>query len=108
MKQSQIEIDVVIEIHDDIEIFVVVVEFERVNNDEVNSKRTDAYGTLINHKNKRNVKVTFKDRVEEKQPLIEIINIESYKQYNFMENISTLSEREAFHKERTCCSCIII
>ena len=81
---------------------------KRVNNDEVNSKRTDAYGTLINHKNKRNVKVTFKDRVEEKQPLIEIINIESYKQYNFMENISTLSEREAFHKERTCCSCIII
>ena len=81
---------------------------KRVNNDEVNSKRTDAYGTLINHKNKRNVKVTFKDKVEEKQPLIEVIDIESYKKYNFMENISNLSEREAFKKERSCCSCFII
>ena len=52
---------------------------KRFNNYVYNSKRTDIYGTLINHKNKRNVKVPFKDKVEEKQPLIEVIDIESYK-----------------------------
>ena len=40
--------------------------------------------------------------------LTEIINIESYKQYNYMETISKLSEREAFAKERSCCSCFIV
>ena len=81
---------------------------KRVNNDEVNSKRTDAYGTLINHKNKRNVKVTFKDKIEDSGSLTQIINVESFKKYNYMENYSNLSEREAFAKERTCCTCYIL
>ena len=81
---------------------------KRINNDDYNSKRTDAYGTLINHKNKRNVKVTFKDKIEDSGSLTQIINVESFKKYNYMENYSNLSEREAFKKERSCCSCFII
>lgn len=81
---------------------------KRINNDDYNSKRTDAYGTLINHKNKRNVKVTFKDKIEDSGSLTQIINVESFKKYNYMENYSNLSEREAFAKERTCCTCNIL
>ena len=81
---------------------------KKINLNENISNRKDAYGTLINHKNRRNVKVTFKDKIEDSGSLTEIINVESYKKYNFMEYFSNLSEREAFAKERTCCSCYII
>lgn len=82
---------------------------KKINNNENISHRADAYGTLINHKNRRYVKVTFRDKVDDNHgDLTEIINIESYKQYNYMETISKLSEREAFAKERSCCSCFIV
>ena len=81
---------------------------KRINLSENISNRKDAYGSLINHKNKRNVKVTFKDKIENSGSLTEIINVESFKKYNYMENYSNLSEREVFLKERTVCSCNII
>ena len=58
---------------------------KKINNNENISHRADAYGTLINHKNRRYVKVTFRDKVEDNHgDLIETIDIESYKQYNYM------------------------
>ena len=81
---------------------------KRINISENISNRKDAYGTLINHKNKRNIKVTFKDKIEDSGSLTQIINVESFKKYNYMENYSNLSEREAFAKERTCCTCFIL
>ena len=47
-------------------------------------ERRDVYGNLINKKNRRKVRVTFADEIEENKPLASVINIESFKKYNFI------------------------
>jgi len=49
----------------------------------IKNERKDVYGTEINVKNKKKVKVSFKDEITF-QPLVQFINIESYKKYNFL------------------------
>ena len=47
-------------------------------------ERRDVYGNLINKKNRRKVRVTFADEIKEDKPLASVINIESFKKYNYI------------------------
>ena len=47
-------------------------------------ERRDVYGNLICKKNRRKVRVTFADEIEEEKPLALVIDIESYKKYNYI------------------------
>ena len=47
-------------------------------------ERRDVYGNLINKKNRRKVRVTFSDEIDEEKPLVSVINIESFKKYNYI------------------------
>ena len=64
--------------------------------------RYDREGNEINPKNKKKVKVTFCDNALG-QPLVEEINIESYKEYNVVGFAPP--EKEVYGKTNTCCSC---
>ena len=55
------------------------------NNNSKNKKRVDRYGNIISPKGKQ--KVSFIDKIS-KNKLVDIINIDSYKQYNKMEEVS--------------------
>ena len=52
--------------------------------DKTSRERRDVYGNLICKKNKRKVRVTFADEIEEGKPLASVIDIESYKKYNYI------------------------
>ena len=67
-------------------------------------ERTDIYGNIINKKNKRKVKVSFIDEVTE-QPLVKVIEIKSYKNYNYIEG---LPKEEKSGKVKTTCVCCSI
>ena len=67
-------------------------------------ERTDIYGNIINKKNKRKVKVSFIDEVNE-QPLVKVIEIKSYKNYNYIEG---LPKEEKSGKVKTTCVCCSI
>ena len=69
-------------------------------------ERRDAYGNLINKKNKRKIKVSFIDEIEEEKPFASVINIESFKKYNY---IFGYPSEENFNKNvRTNCQCCIV
>ena len=59
--------------------------------------RLDNYGNEINKKNKKKVHITFLDTIPTKK-LIEIIPIQSYKQYNIIEE---MQEQDLYYKK--CC-----
>ena len=48
--------------------------------------RMDIYGNIINKKNRKKIKISFIDNVTN-QPLANVINIESYKNYNYIDGI---------------------
>ena len=52
--------------------------------DNTSRERRDVYGNLICKKNRRKVRVTFADEIEEEKPLASVIDIESYKKYNYI------------------------
>ena len=66
--------------------------------DEINKKlkieseqkklRYDNFGNIINKKNKKIVHIVFKDDITEK-PIIEEIQIESFKKFNFIDQLTT-------------------
>ena len=64
--------------------------------------RSDAYGTLINHKNSKCIKVTFKDQIENNNHFAEVIEIESYKLYNKLHTSSPLNDY--YVRDGNCCS----
>ena len=71
-----------------------------------NNFRTDRNGTTINKTNKKKVKVTFIDEIENK-PLVQIIDIQNLKQINYLIN-EILNGKEVYKKRKvTCCSCLI-
>jgi hypothetical protein len=73
------------------------------NQDTTNKKeRLDFYGNVIKKKNKKRIKVSFIDYVTS-QPLVDIINIESFKNYNFIEGMPG-EEGVAKSAECVCCS----
>ena len=79
---------------------------KRINNDDYNSKRTDAYGTLINHKNKRNVKITFRDQINENNDLCDIIDVECYKEY--IKVYGKVNRKDTYVREKVECNCSCI
>ena len=73
-----------------------------------NNLRKDYYGTVINHQNKKKVKVTFKDKItNNSKDLIEITEFESVKKYNYVPGAG--KRKDSYVKEKAvCCSgCII-
>ena len=64
-------------------------------------ERTDIYGNLICKKNKKNVKVSFIDKVTT-QPLVNIISIENFKNYNYING----PKEENLDKKANCQCCI--
>ena len=67
-----------------------------------NKKRLDRNGIEINSKNKKKVKLTFIDNISS-QPLVEIIDVENFKEFNF---VSMPSLEDLYVKNTSCCSCI--
>ena len=74
------------------------------NENEKVKERTDIYGNIINKKNKRKVKVSFIDKVTE-QPLAKVIEIKSYKNFNYIEG---MPKEEKLGKVKTTCVCCSI
>lgn len=65
--------------------------------------RKDYFGTVINKKNKKNVKLVFIDEISD-QPLIEDVPIESIKEFNI---IPFPGGKDYYVKENLCCSCFV-
>ena len=75
---------------------------------DYNNLRKDYFGTVINHHNKKKVKVTFKDEItNNSKDLIEITEFESVKKYNYVPGAG--KRKDSYVKEKAvCCSgCII-
>ena len=73
-----------------------------------NNLRKDYFGTVINHQNKKKVKVTFKDKItNNSKDLIEITEFESVKKYNYVPGAG--KRKDSYVKEKAvCCSgCVI-
>ena len=51
-------------------------------------ERRDAFGNIIKKKNRKNIKVSFIDEINEEQPLVNVIDIESYKNFNIILGMS--------------------
>ena len=66
-------------------------------------ERRDFYGNVIKKKNKKKVKVSFIDIVTS-QPLVDYINIESFKNYNFIEG---MPREDCTVKKAECVCCLI-
>lgn len=66
--------------------------------------RKDYFGTEINKKNKRRVKLVFVDEVTD-QSLLDVVEIESIKEYNKVPLLD--GGKDLYIKETTCCSCFI-
>ena len=72
---------------------------------ETGRERRDYYGTEIKKKNRRKVKISFVDEINEDKPLAEVINIECYKKYNYI--IGMPSEANFNHNLKANCQCCI-
>ena len=66
-------------------------------------ERYDIYGNLINKKNKKKIKVSFIDKVTH-QPLCNIIDIESFRNYNYMEGMPKEEKMKNISANCQCCS----
>ena len=66
-------------------------------------ERTDIYGNVISKKNKKKVKVSFIDKVTT-QSLVNVIEIESFKNYNYIYGIP---KEEKIDKTTNCNCCFI-
>ena len=73
-----------------------------LNKNNNSNQRKDAFGTIINHKNKTKIKVTFQDKLDENVILAEIIDVENYKEYNKLNTAIPLED--VYIKDETCCS----
>ena len=65
--------------------------------------RFDFFGNLINHKNKRNVKITFRDQINENNDLCDIIDVESYKEY--IKVFGKVNRKDTYVREKVECNC---
>ena len=74
------------------------------NNNNNKAKRTDRNGVPICKGNKKKIKVTFIDQIDESKKFEEIIDIESIKKYNINYGIP---KEDKYIKETVCCSCIL-
>lgn len=81
-------------------------ETKKEEESQTGRERRDAYGNLINKKNKRKVKVSFIDEIEEEKPFASVTNIESYKKYNYI--LGYPSEQNFNKNVRTNCQCCLV
>jgi hypothetical protein len=72
---------------------------------ETGRERRDYFGNVIKKKNKKKIKVSFVDEIKENKPLAEVIDIESYKKYNYIFGMP--SEANFNHNLKTNCQCCI-
>ena len=71
-------------------------------------ERKDAFGVPINKKNKKKIKVTFRDTVNNpnnEKKLVDVTNIISFKKFNFIEGLP--KEEDKIGNKSTCKCCII-
>jgi hypothetical protein len=77
--------------------------------DEISkNERKDAFGTPINKRNKRKIKVTFRDMTTNEngtKPLAEVIPIVSFKKYNYIEG--SPREGDLINNTASCQCCLI-
>ena len=66
-------------------------------------ERLDIFGNVISKKNKKNVRVSFIDKVTS-QPLVNIVEIESFKNYNY---IFGMPKEQKIDKSTNCQCCLI-
>ena len=69
----------------------------------IKKERRDIFGNLINKKNKKNVKVSFLDFTTS-QPLVNVVEIESFKKYNY---VIGLPKEKKIEKNDKCQCCVI-
>lgn len=67
----------------------------------IKKERRDIFGNIINKKNKRNVKVSFVD-LTTSQPLVDVVDIESFKNYNYIIGMPKEKKIER-HDKCQCC-----
>lgn len=80
----------------------------KTNEDDIKHERKDAYGVPINKKNKKKIRVTFCDNINKnkKKEFAEIIQIASFKKYNYVEGLP--KEEYKITDKSTCKCCLII
>jgi hypothetical protein len=66
-------------------------------------ERTDIYGNVINKKNKKKIKVSFIDKITT-QPLAEVIDIESFRKFNYVEGLPKEGKMNNLNINCQCCS----
>ena len=69
--------------------------------------RYDYFGNEINHKNKKNVKISFRDQIDELQDFCDIIEVESIKEY--IKVYGKVDRKDTYVRDTICssCSCFI-
>ena len=82
----------------------IFLDQKKVNETAIKKERTDIYGNIINKQNKKKVKVSFLDKVHNK-PLVNVIEIKSYKKFNYIEGMP--KEREVNKVDTRCVCCLI-
>ena len=65
--------------------------------------RTDFFGNEINHKNKRNVKVSFRDQINEDNDLCDIIDVECVKEY--IKVFGKVNRKDIYVRDKVGCDC---
>ena len=67
----------------------------------IKKERRDIFGNIINKKNKKNVKVSFLDFTTS-QPLVNVVEIESFKKYNYVIGLPKEKKIEKYEKCQCC------
>ena len=79
--------------------------------ENLKNERKDVYGVPINRRNRKKIKVTFSDTIDNnntkqgKNQLVEVIPISSYKKYNYVEGFPR--EEDIANDKSTCKCCLI-
>ena len=78
---------------------------QKKQNEMANKKkeRMDVYGNVINRRNRRKVRISFIDEINN-VPLANVVDIESYKNYNYMVGIPKEEKVNKISANCLCCS----
>ena len=81
----------------------------RVEQETITGKeRKDAFGNEIKKRNIKKFKVSFIDEIYKDQPLAKIIDIESFKKYNFIVGMPKEEHIKGTHINASNCQCCLI
>lgn len=85
-------------------VFLDQKKVNETNETAIKKERTDIYGNIINKKNKKKVKVSFADK-DNNKPLVNVVEIKSYKNFNYIEGMP--KEREVKKVDTLCVCCSV-